>query len=475
MPLDPNIILQQRQADPTEAYGRAVRLKSLMWQQAMQDMQLEQARQQQEQERTLADLYRGNIGADGQVNLQGVLGAMAQRGLGGRIPGVQKQWAEADKAGAELGQVKAKTAVDEIKAEHEKAKYVGDTMARLASNPNITHDDVIRELANVPPQFAENAARLVRSLPGDPRQLRQYLLTIGLEADKRLAAITPKFEQINAGNRVLTGSVDPLTGAWTQQGAPIVKAPEGYIVGPDGRLTVDPGFQASKEKIAAAGKSQINLAVNTEKSLTNEMAQGLGKQLDSSLADATAAGSQITNARNLLRLIDSGKIIAGPGADARIIATQIGSALGVTGRDAEERLANTRQAIQGLAQAELTAAASMKGQGAITDGERAILKKAAAGDISMSPAELRAMSQAIERNANARINLHQQQVQRLGALPGAAPLMPFYAAPQVPGEPQQAPAQPAPPARGGAQPARPQPQQPAARPPQQRAPSVSNW
>ena len=81
------------------------------------------------------------------------------------------------------------------------------------------------------------------------------------------------------------------------------------------------------------------------------------------------------------------------------------------------------------------------------------------------------MSQAIERNANARINLHQQQVQRLGALPGAAPLMPFYAAPQAPGEPQ-----PAPPVRGGAQPTRPQQQQqPAARPPQQRAPSVSNW
>jgi len=462
MGLDPSIALQVRApADPMEAYGRAISLKSLMAQQSMQDMQMEQARQQQEQERTLADLYRGNIGADGKLNRQGVLSGAASRGLGARIPALQKQWAEADAEAAKLDKTAAETQKLTLDAEGAKAKYVSDMISRLASNPSVTQDQVIRELAQVPPEYAENAARMARGLPSDPARLRGYLITIGMEADKRMQALTPRFEKMDAGNRILTGTVDPLTGQFTQsQGAPIVKAPEGYTVGPDGRLSVDPGYQASKERIASAGKSTVSLAVNTEKSLTNEMAKGLAGQLDASLADATAAGGQISNARNLIRLIDSGQIIAGPGADARILATQIGSALGVTGRDAEERLANTRQAIQGLAQAELTAAAAMRGQGAITDGERAILKKAAAGEISMSPAELRAMSQAIERNAQARINLHQQQVQRLGALPGAAPLMPFYAAPQAPGDPQPA--------------ARP-PQQPAARPPQQRAPSVSNW
>jgi hypothetical protein len=79
-----------------------------------------------------------------------------------------------------------------------------------------------------------------------------------------------------------------------------------------------------------------------------------------------------------------------------------------------------------LAQSELDAAAQMKGQGTLTDAERAILRRAAAGDQSLTAVEIQTSLKAAQKNANARLKLQQDYVKRASKLPGFEQFAPMY-------------------------------------------------
>ena len=182
-------------------------------------------------------------------------------------------------------------------------------------------------------------------------------------------------------------------------------------------------FQLEQKK---AGATNVNVPVNLAKPLLTTMAEGLGKQINDSLPAARAAVDTVSGARKIRAMLDSGQVVTGPGADWRILARQVGETLGVTGKDNGEVLTNTRRTIQQLAQFELEAAQGMKGQGQITESEREILRRAAAGSISFTAPELRALSQTLEDRALKRIRLHNEDVSRLGQMPQGDSLVPFY-------------------------------------------------
>lgn len=444
MPVDASIALQARPPmDPTESYGRALQLKSLLNQQAMQDFQMQQAQRGLDQETALNEAYRSQVGEGGQLNREGLFRDLASRGLGSKIPVLQKQFADADKAAVDVKNTQSQIDERTWTTLKKRTDATNAMFSSLLQNPNVTHDDVIMGLTNLVGQGVvsrEEGLKAVQSLPSNPNALRGFLMQKGLEsmeAGKRLEMLTPKFRSIDAGNRILTGTEDQMTGQFTPT-ASAVKAPEGFVVGPNGRLSVDPGFLQAKKDIAQAGSTKLQ--INTAKPLLETMAEGLGKQLDAGLSGAQSAVQTIQNAQNLRRLVDSGKIISGPGADARVVMAQIGSMLGVGGKDDAERLANTRTAMQSMAKAELDAAQSMKGQGAMSDAERALVKRASGGDISMTGAELRALAVALEKGARGRINQHLANVERLKNLkdengrPIGSQLVPFYSSVEMPPE-----------------------------------------
>ena len=228
MPIDASIPLQVRSPqfqDPSEVVGRVMSLRTLAGQQQLQQMQIQQAQQQQEQERTLADLYRGNINPDGTVNRQAILSSAAEKGLGARIPTLQKQFADADKATADVGHVKAQTDESQTKVLKQKLDIAGGAISSLLSNPNVTHQDVIQTVTSMVQQGViqpEQGAQMVRQLPGNPAMLRQFLVQKGLEtmdAAKRMEMLTPKFEKMDNGGALITGTVNPITGQFSQSGA----------------------------------------------------------------------------------------------------------------------------------------------------------------------------------------------------------------------------------------------------------------
>lgn len=200
-----------------------------------------------------------------------------------------------------------------------------------------------------------------------------------------------------------------------------------FQLGADGSIVPNSAYQQYELNKAAAGAARVNnnVAVNTEKSLLNEIAGGVGKQVDASLSAAKGAASTISTLNNLDAALNSGKIMAGPATAPAQIALQLGAQFGLGGKNTQETLQNTRAAMQAMAQLELDAAGQMKGQGQITESERAILRKAASGDINMTLPELKTLSSVSRRTAQARIQQHNQNVQPLLQNPNAAAVAPF--------------------------------------------------
>lgn len=305
---------------------------------------------------------------------------------------------------------------------------------------------------------ATDDAAVRRQLEGgggfDPRQFLSSNPGASLEgleqAMKFNTALTPKPPQrdtVAPGSSVIEYGPNGPKPIFTAPAEPKAEAlPEvAKLISQMERLPPGSPFRKVYENAiqkATTHQPATSVNVNTEKPLLNSVAQGLGKQIDDSLAAARAAIPAITTAHRLMSAVDSGKLVSGPGASFRVLGLQIGQMLGVGGSNGAEILQNTRSAIQSMAQAELDAAQQMKGQGQITESERDIIRRAASGRIDdLTAPEVKLLAQTMEKTAKFKIKSHRSNVGALQAMPGAAPLIPFY---QVP-DPQPY----SPPASGG--------------------------
>jgi hypothetical protein len=155
---------------------------------------------------------------------------------------------------------------------------------------------------------------------------------------------------------------------------------------------------------------------------------GVGTDVSKTLTDLTAgarsANETLTNIDRMLPALD--KAIVGPGADYRTTMLRIGQQLNIAGADVNEQLANTRIVVQGLAQQELDAAAQMRGQGGLTEGERGILRRAAAGDQTLSAAEIKQALSTGQKTARYRLKEQEDYLQRASKLPGFEQFAPMY-------------------------------------------------
>lgn len=149
------------------------------------------------------------------------------------------------------------------------------------------------------------------------------------------------------------------------------------------------------------------------------------KNLDESRMMAQSANATLSNIDRILPALDTA--IVGPAADTRTTLLRIGKQLNIAGANADQVLRNTSTVVQGLAQQELDAAAQMRGQGALTEGERAILRRAAGGDQSLTSGELQQGLMAAQRSARVRITSHQDLLNKATtAIPSLSTIAPMY-------------------------------------------------
>ena len=198
-----------------------------------------------------------------------------------------------------------------------------------------------------------------------------------------------------------------------------------------------PLVQAKKE-ISKAGAPNVN--VKTDVKMGESLGAQVGPIMKEASEQATAAATQVQVAQNLVKALDSNKIFAGTGADTKLQLAQIGDSLGITGKDTQEKLANTRQLVQSLAQLTLEGRKQMKGQGQVTDQESKLAERAISGDLNFTPTELRVLAGAADRSGRAVYGNYQRKIDALKQNPNVNALAPYYEAQPLP---EAAPTQPA--------------------------------
>jgi hypothetical protein len=164
--------------------------------------------------------------------------------------------------------------------------------------------------------------------------------------------------------------------------------------------------------------------------LSDVLSTNAANQLDASYTQATAALGTLNTVNNVRPLLEQ-ELFSGPLSQSQMFVSRLGQSLGVGGESNQEMLQNTVIAMQGLAEFELLAAQAMRGQGAITENERALIRRASAGDLgTMTQGEVKELMGALEKTANYRIQSHQNRLAQYSTAlkddPAATQLLGLY-------------------------------------------------
>lgn len=182
-------------------------------------------------------------------------------------------------------------------------------------------------------------------------------------------------------------------------------------------------FQDWLKAIKPLGATQVNVAANT---FAKEFGKGVSEAIQTTYNSANAAQGTISTIQNIRPLVQAG-VYAGPLSNAPRVIDQLSSSLGVAGANTEEKLARTAQAMQGLASLELTAATAMKGQGQITENERALIQRAAGGNFKdFTQKEVLSLLNSLEKVSNSKIATHEKNLSALKKRKDTADLADFY-------------------------------------------------
>jgi hypothetical protein len=182
------------------------------------------------------------------------------------------------------------------------------------------------------------------------------------------------------------------------------------IFGPDG----------SVQLIGKPYEMGKGVTVNTGDKGTDAFVETLNRKAVDAVVlgsdQAKAANKTLNTVSRINEALNSGKVLAGPGTPAATTLLQLGRAINIGGKDADEILTNTRDAMQGLAQLELDASAQMKGQGQITEAERGIIRRAAAGELKeLTTPELRLLMKALDKTARWKIKQNKARLDSIRA------------------------------------------------------------
>jgi hypothetical protein len=206
-----------------------------------------------------------------------------------------------------------------------------------------------------------------------------------------------------------------------------------------GRLPADPKSWTAEEAAYAKQLVESKTSAGASKydfgNMINKSLSDVAPMLVASKTATSGAIQQADAANRIIQSLDTNKIFTGAGANQKLQMAQIGQMLGVTGNRTEEIVANTRQAIQGLAQLTLQGRKQMRGEGAITNDESLLAQRAMSGDVSLTAGELRILANAAKRSAKFTYDQHQSMMSALAKdSPNSVPYYQLEVNPSIFGE-----------------------------------------
>ena len=137
------------------------------------------------------------------------------------------------------------------------------------------------------------------------------------------------------------------------------------------------------------------------------LAKAQVEDISTSFRSAQGAAETLGTVTSIMPVID--EAFAGTGSTVQTGLARAADALGIAGKSTQETLQNTAALLRGAAKLELDAAAGMRGQGAITENERAILRRASSVDPEkLSKPEIKEVLRILEKSSKGRIGAHNQ-------------------------------------------------------------------
>lgn len=197
------------------------------------------------------------------------------------------------------------------------------------------------------------------------------------------------------------------------------------ILSDDAKLKeqLDPRFAQQRIAERRAGATVIDMG---QRELEKQIAGDVATQISGSAQQARAAKKTIGIVNDILPKVETG-VYEGTLSNAPRAIDQLATALKVSGKDTQQKLARTAEVMQGLAALELQAAEAMKGQGAITENERALIARAAGGNLrDFTASEVASLLRALDKTARFRIESHQSMYQQVESDPALRKYSKFY-------------------------------------------------
>lgn len=207
--IDSRIALGVQPLDVGAAIGKGYQLRDLAAQADARKLDTQIKQQAIQKQGTLADLHRLNT-QNGKLDRAKFTQGLAEAGYGQDVGEYQKQWSDTDKAEAEHLSKNSERIIKTL-------DYTGKAIGSLLSNPNATSNDVIQQisgLVNAGLMTQEDGARIAREVPGDPTQLRQYLLQKASQAQQAKDMLTnalPHLQAVNLGGHTQLVDTNPMT------------------------------------------------------------------------------------------------------------------------------------------------------------------------------------------------------------------------------------------------------------------------
>ena len=271
----------------------------------------------------------------------------------------------------------------------------------------------------------------------DPNGFAQWRMQSKDGMKATIEHFSPKPVQITAGGRVLTVDHNPNSPTFNQE-LKSYSAANPYqdlvIDGQDGKPMPNRPVIDAKSQIGRASANNVNVKVDAK--LGEGLAKEVGPMIAGSASGAEGALNQMQTARQIIGAIDSGNVIAGPGASWRLGAKQFAQTLGLSGKDDAEAIANTRTVIQGMAQQIVNARKQLAGQGQVSDSEQRLLERATSGSIDeLTAPEIKQLAVVNQRLSKQVIQRHNAKLDKLKADPATSGLATFFEAIPVDDDP----------------------------------------
>lgn len=253
MPIDASIPLGVRQIElPNQLaqFAQAQQIQGMQQRNRLVDLQFQEAERENAAKLAVGEAYRSNIGADGTLNRQGLIGNLAQSGQGAMIPGIQKTFSEQDKSQREAEKARLEQAGQQISLIGQVAGSANDPQSYAAGRARLQAAGV--DVSQIPEQYDPNyvAGARQQALTA-AQQLEQVWKQKGYDLDQQKFGYQQQNDQANRGVTIRGQDVAASTAMRgqdiTMRGQNMVDARsrqaegKGQIVqGPDGPILVDP-------------------------------------------------------------------------------------------------------------------------------------------------------------------------------------------------------------------------------------------